>query len=141
MVSRLRVLNENDIENILLETNDEEGVVLGEELEDEPDKIIQDFRLEEEHLSVSDDPDVVESESDQELEEPLQLRSTVRSPVTVLSVPEVLRGKGRKKQKNSEKFVWYGSHPRLSRTPRRNIFFHPPGNKGPAKFITTALDS
>lgn len=44
MASRLRVLNENDIENILLETNDEEGVVLGEELEDEPDEIIQDFK-------------------------------------------------------------------------------------------------
>lgn len=39
--------------------------------------------------------------------------------------------------------MWHGSHARSSRIPQRNIIFHPPGNKGPAKFITcsTALDS
>lgn len=97
-----RILNENEIENILLETEDEEGILLGEEIEDEPDEIIQDFRLEEEHLSASANPDILESESDEEIEESLQ--STI-VPVTVLSVPEVLRRKSNKKQKNSETFV------------------------------------
>lgn len=136
MASR-RKLNENEIENTLLETDDEESIVLGDELEDESDEIIQDFRLEEDSLSTSDDPEVVESESDEEVEASSQLRSTI-TPVTVLSVPEVMRGKGKN---NSEKFVWYGSYPCSSRTPRRNIIFHSPGNKGPAKFITNAFDS
>ncbi|XP_013198532.2 piggyBac transposable element-derived protein 4 [Amyelois transitella] len=52
-----------------------------------------------------------------------------------------MHGRGRKTQRNCDKFVWYGSHPRSSRTPQRNIIFHPPGNKGPARFITSALES
>lgn len=113
-----RVLGEKEIENILLQTEDEEDYVLGEASDKEPDEIIQ----------------------DDELEEPL-LSSSNASPITVLSVPDVLYGRGKKKQRNSDKFVWYGSHPRSSRTPQRNIILHPLGNKGPAKCVVTAVDS
>lgn len=123
-----------------MEAEDEEDIGVGEASEDEPDEIMEDFHLLEEDENSQTLEDELLQDSDEELEESSQLGYNT-SPVTILSVPEVLHGRGRKKQKTSDKFVWYVSHPRASRTPQRNIVLHPPGNKGPAKLITNALDS
>lgn len=135
-------LSENEIQSLLLDIRDEDEVFLGDELEDELDEIISDFR--DEQVPVEEDGSNHEADlesSEEELEEDIVQVRIRNSPVTVLTVPEVLRGKGTKKQRTSEKFVWYGTHRRSSRTPQRNIIFHAPGNKGPAKFTTSALDS
>ncbi|GBP71879.1 PiggyBac transposable element-derived protein 4 [Eumeta japonica] len=141
MASR-RNLKENEIERILLHSEDGEDLFLGEASEEEQDEVIQDFR---DDVILSESPDALEVESpqdsDEEIDEVSSQLSSNTSPVTVLSVPDILRGRGRQKQKSSEKFVWHGSHPRSSRTPQRNIIFHPSGNKGIAKSVATGLDS
>ncbi|CAK1598455.1 unnamed protein product [Parnassius mnemosyne] len=141
MASR-KNLSENEIQNLLLDVRDEDEVFLGDELEDELDEIIPDFR--DEQVPVEEDGFNHETDlesSEEEIEEDIVQVRITNSPVTVLTVPEVLRGKGTKKQRTSEKFLWYGTHRRSSRTPQRNIIFHAPGNKTLAKFTTSALDS
>ncbi|CAG4962595.1 unnamed protein product [Parnassius apollo] len=141
MTSR-KNLSENEIQNLLLDVRDEDEVFLGDELEDELDEIIPDFR--DEQVPVEEDGSNHETDlesSEEEIEEDIVQVRITNSPVTVLTVPEVLRGKGTKKQRTSEIFLWYGTHRRSSRTPQRNIIFHAPGNKALAKFTTSALDS
>ncbi|CAG4953459.1 unnamed protein product [Parnassius apollo] len=141
MASR-KNLSENEIQNLLLDVRDEDEVFLGDELEDELDEIIPDFR--DEQVPVEEDGSNHETDlesSEEEVEEDIVQVRITNSPVTVLTVPEVLRGKGTKKQRTSEKFLWYGTRRRSSRTPQRNIIFHAPGNKALAKFTTSALDS
>ncbi|CAG4960896.1 unnamed protein product [Parnassius apollo] len=141
MASR-KNLAENEIQNLLLDVRDEDEMFLGDELEDELDEIIPDFR--DEQVPVEEDGSNHETNlesSEEEIAEDIVQVRIRNSPVTVLTVPEVLRGKGTKKQRTSEKFLWYGTHRRSLRTPQRNIIFHAPGNKGLAKFTTSALDS
>lgn len=59
MTSR-RILNENEIQNILLEGKDGYDPVLGETSEDEQDEVIEDFHLEEylESAQSADDDEI-----------------------------------------------------------------------------------
>lgn len=97
---------------------------------------IQDFRLEKD-VGRALSEGCYEIYSGEELEK-FPPASFNASPDTLLSAPYVLHGRG---QKNCYKFVWYGSHLRIFCAPQRNIIFHHSGNKGPARFITTALES
>ncbi|CAG4983755.1 unnamed protein product [Parnassius apollo] len=91
MASR-KNLSENEIQNLLLDVRDEDEVFLGDELEDELDEIIPDFRDEQvpvEEFGSNHETDLESSEEEVE-EDIVQVRIT-NSPVIVLTVPEVLR--------------------------------------------------
>ncbi|CAG5020671.1 unnamed protein product [Parnassius apollo] len=100
MASR-KNLSENEIQNLLLDVRDEDEVFLGEKLEDELDEIIPNYR--DEQVPVEEDGSNHETDlesSEEEIEEDIVQVRIKNSPVTVLTVPEVLRGKGTKKSKN-----------------------------------------
>lgn len=85
-----------------------------------------------EDIRTASSPDALKPETPQdsaeELEESLQ-RDSIKAPLTVLSVSNVLRDRGTEQTKKLRKIRVHGYHPRSSRTRRWNIIFHPAGNK------------
>ncbi|CAG5044767.1 unnamed protein product [Parnassius apollo] len=117
-----RELTNESIERFLEYDSDEDEIVGGAESDSEPDEITDDFHHDE---SSSD------SEDNQTL---ASLQARTSNLLKVFEVPTRLYGANR--------YKWSGETPQFSgRTPRRNIILHPPGNKGPAKQISTCLEA
>ncbi|CAG4990537.1 unnamed protein product [Parnassius apollo] len=115
-------MTNESIERFLEYDSDEDEIVGGAESDSEPDEITDDFHHDE---SSSD------SEDNQTL---ASLQARTSNLLKAFELPTRLYGANR--------YKWSGETPQFSgRTPRRNIILHPPGNKGPAKQISTCLEA
>lgn len=153
-----RGLREEEINNILdRESEDEEEeetvmnrLLIAEESDDEPDGIIEDFRLASagNYDLIGADNNIVavsnsdeNAENDESSDDDINLQELSQNlrregKLKVLEVPRALYGKGK-----NNRYKWSGEQPTRRRIAQRNIILHVMGNKGVAKDITTPLQS
>ncbi|XP_045454224.1 piggyBac transposable element-derived protein 4-like [Melitaea cinxia] len=144
-------LNDDLISSILNHESgdEEEGDVinqsqLAELSDDEPDGLIEDFRINKDEDAVFDtcekaptdsalDTEIDNSDDEMTLHE-LSQDLKRKGKVKVLEVPRVIYGNGKNKRHK-----WSGEQPIRRRIAQRNIILHVMGNKGAAKDITNPI--